>query len=122
MRLEDATKEELMWWIRKNAVRLYFDERRFESDILFRRSQLAIDKSRVAGERYTAALVKYSDLLKPYEGQRIMDLPQSVITQGAKFEREMNVAAKDRDIANKEWERINRKIDLMMHKEEADHG
>lgn len=119
MKLEDATKEELVWWIKNNTFSLSFDEHRFESDILFRRSEQFIEKSHAAGERYSAALAKYTDLLKPYLGRQLTEVPDSVIKKGAALEREMKAASKEQDAAYKEWERLNHKIDATLNRKEA---
>lgn len=119
MKLEDATKEELVWWIKNNAFSLYFNEHRFESDILFRRSSQSIERSHAAGERCSAALVKYTDLLEPYLGRPLTEIPDHVIKKGAALEREMKAASKEQDTAHKEWERLNRKIDALMSRKDA---
>ena len=119
MKLEDATKEELVWWIKNNAFSLSFDERRFESDILFRRSAASTERGHAAGERYSTALVKYTDLLEPYLGRPLAEIPDCVIKQGAALEREMKAASKEQNVAFKEWERLNKKIDATLNRKEA---
>lgn len=121
MNLEDATKEELIWWIKNNSFVLSFDERRFESDILFRRSELSIEKAHAAGERYSAALVKYTDLLEPYQGRPLTEIPDYVIKKAAALEREMKAASKQQSAAHKEWEWLNQKIDKMLDRKESTH-
>lgn len=37
MKLEEATKEELIWWIRQHTFEISHALRHFESEILFRR-------------------------------------------------------------------------------------
>lgn len=121
MKLEGATKEELVWWIKSNSFAMSFDERRFESDILFRRSALSTERSHAAGERYSAALVKYTDLLEPYLGRPLTEIPDHVIKKGVALEREMKTASKEQNAAHEEWERLNRKIDAMLNRGEAPH-
>lgn len=121
MKLEDATKEELVWWIKNNCFVLSFDERCFESDILFRRLELSIEKAHAAGERYSVALVKYTDLLEPYRGRPLTEIPDHTIKKGAALEREMKAASKQQNAAHKEWERLNQKIDKMLDRKEATH-
>ena len=36
MKLEDATKEELIWWIKKHAFELKYELRHFGPDVMFR--------------------------------------------------------------------------------------
>ncbi len=95
MRLEDATKEELVWWIHENAIRLSHELKRFSADIMFRRHRAYEEKSSEAGERYRAALNNYEELLKPYYGKPIASIPRSVLEQGAALERKMQDAIRE---------------------------
>lgn len=50
MKLEDATKEELIWWIKKHAFELKYELRHFGPDVMFHRYQQFNDKAHSAGE------------------------------------------------------------------------
>lgn len=92
MRLEDATKEELVWWIRKNQFAFKYELKSFSSDILFRRSEAHQKKAREAGNRYLDALKQYEALMSPYNGQPLSQIPDEVIYQAADLSREMERA------------------------------
>lgn len=95
MRLEDATKEELIWWIKEHAVELKYELKNFESDIMFRRYRQFNDKAHSAGERYSKALAEYSALLSPYMGLPITSIPRDVCKKGANLEQIMLQASKE---------------------------
>lgn len=95
MKLEDATKEELVWWIREHAFELHYELEHFESDIMTRRYRQFNDKAHSAGERYSEALTEYAQLLSPYRGQKISSIPRDVCKKGAELEQIMQQAAKE---------------------------
>lgn len=49
MKLEEATKEELIWWIRQHTFEISHALRHFESEILFRRYKDYNAKAEIAG-------------------------------------------------------------------------
>ena len=92
MRLEDATKEELVWWIRKNQFTFKYELKSFSSDILFRRSEVYRKKAREAGDKYLDALKQYESLMSPYNGQPLSQIPAEVIYQAADLSNKMEHA------------------------------
>ena len=92
MRLEDATKEELVWWIRKNQFAFKYELKSFTNDILFHRSEAYQKKAREAGDRYLDALKQYEALMSPYNGQPLAKIPDEVIYQAADLSRKMERA------------------------------
>lgn len=110
MKLEDATKEELIWWIKEHAFALSFSPREFEADIMRRRHDAYIERADQCGEQYDQALKSYRMLLAPYMGKPLRDLPQNVLDRGANLERAMNEAQRERmrlwRLANKCMDRV----------------
>ena len=95
MKLEDATKEELIWWIKEHAFELKYELKHFESDVMFRRHRQFNNKAHSAGERYSKALAEYTALLSPYIGHPISSIPRDVYRKGTDLERIMHQAAKE---------------------------
>lgn len=95
MKLEDATKEELIWWIREHSVELRRAMGSFTSDIMFRRARQYNTKAGEAVEQYEKALADYRGLLAPYQGKPLSSLPRDVIQKGAELERVMTQAQKE---------------------------
>ena len=95
MKLEEATKEELVWWIRRHAVELHYELENFESDIMLRRMRQFNVKAHSAGECYSKALSEYSELLSPYMGQKISAIPREICKKAAELEQVMQKAAKE---------------------------
>ena len=96
MKLEDATKEELIWWIREHAFDLSYSLKRFEADIMLHRYDEYNAKAKLAGERFWSALSEWSSLLAPYNGERLSSIPEHVIKRAAALEKVMNSARKER--------------------------
>lgn len=95
MNLEEATKEELVWWIREHSFELHQAMKHFSSDIMLHRSQQYNEKAKLAGERYSKASAEYSELLSPYMGRKISEIPRDVCKKGAELEQVMLQAAKE---------------------------
>lgn len=51
MKLEDATKEELIWWIKEHAFALSLRPSEFEADIMRRRHDVYMERADRCGER-----------------------------------------------------------------------
>lgn len=69
MKLEEATKEELIWWIRQHTFEISHALRHFESEILFRRYKDYNAKAEIAGKQYEEAFIAHKALLEPYAGK-----------------------------------------------------
>ena len=95
MKQEDATKEELIWWIREHAFDLSYAMRRFEADIMLHRYDEYNAKARMAAERFSTALSEYNSLLVPYNGKRLSSIPEHVIKRAASLEKVMNCANRE---------------------------
>ncbi|WP_294514264.1 hypothetical protein [uncultured Intestinimonas sp.] len=95
MRLEDATKEELIWWIQGHAFDLSYSLKRFEADIMLHRYDEYNAKARLAGERFSSALSEYNSLLAPYNEERLSSIPEHVIKRAAALEKVMSSASKE---------------------------
>lgn len=78
MKLEDATKEELVWWIRQHSFELSHALKRFDADILFHRSEGYRLKAEEAGKRYKQAVAEYNEILNPYFGKPIASIPTHI--------------------------------------------
>lgn len=92
MKLEDATKEELIWWIREHAFELSRRLDRFEADILFHRHEQYNAKAALAGEQFRRAFAEYCELLEPYNGKPLLSIPEHVVKRGAELEKAMKKA------------------------------
>lgn len=95
MKLEEATKEELIWWIQQHAFDLSYSLKRFEADIMFHRYDEYNHKAKLAGEHFSSALSEYTSLLAPYNGERISSIPKHGINRAAALEKVMNSASKE---------------------------
>ena len=85
MKLEDATKEELIWWIKEHSFALSYRPSEFEADIMRHRHDVYMEKADKCGEQYDEALKSYQTLLTPYLGKPLGLLPKDVLDQGARL-------------------------------------
>lgn len=95
MKLEEATKEELVWWIKEHSFELRKAMGSFSAYIMFYRSKQYNAKAEAAGTRYSKAMEEYRNLLAPYLGKPLSSLPREVIKKGAELERAMTQAQKE---------------------------
>ena len=95
MKLEEATKEELVWWIKEHSFELRRAMGSFSADIMFYRSKQYNAKAEAAGARYSKALEEYRNLLAPYQGKPLSSLPREILKKGAELERAMTQAQKE---------------------------
>ncbi|MFA9464063.1 MAG: hypothetical protein ACERKN_07190 [Velocimicrobium sp.] len=117
MKLEDCSKEELIWYIKN---RTFTDFNRIESDILFRRIDLTIVKQEEVGEKADKALGKYIELMQPYEGKKYLDIPDAVIKKASEAMKEWKKLTEQSNRLHKQWEKINAQIDNIQR--EGEHG
>lgn len=117
-RLEQMTRADLIWMIR------YIGQKSAEGDILIQRAmeelrfwqeQKRIDRAREAAERANAAHKRIIEILSPYDGMRLIDIPREAMLQAAEAEQE--AAAADR-----EWDRLMGTGLQKKKKEKSDHG
>lgn len=93
--LRDLTKEELIECIEHalehNSSAKYWFEWHLIT-IADRRRQKKIDEDAAKGDRWIALQNEYTELLKPYKGKTVGELPADVIEKGAALEREIKKA------------------------------
>lgn len=114
MKLEDATKDELIWWINKNQFQFKYELKRFTSDIFYRRSVVFQEKAKEEGLKYLESLEHYKNLLKPYAGRPVSAVPNEVLHRIEALEREIVRASNAR---NKAWETSRQWFDRAVSEE-----
>lgn len=105
MRLEDATKGELLWWLREGPGALACDEEEIIRDIVQRRAEQAFERSQAAAARYERALERFVSIRKPYCDAPLAQIPNAVLEACADLEAEMQAAGKDEEQYYKEYAR-----------------
>lgn len=98
MRLEDCTKEELIWLIQRRCPHIAKD---FEFDILTHRDEENQKAASEAFERASNALGEYCDIIRPYEGKPLSSMPESVINKAT-------AKIKIRETALKEYAKLEK--------------
>lgn len=114
MKLEEATKEELIYWIELHEWKLASELKGFEKDILFYRIQKNSKEHKELFARYSETLSAYIEFLKPYDNISIIDIPKDVLNKGVKLERELKDLNKKLQKKEKEWSKYNKKIDEIL--------
>lgn len=93
--LRDLTKEELIYCIEhslehNSSAKFWFECRLL--DIADKRRGKKLKEDEEKGNKWINLMKEYEELLKPYKGVKIGDLPADVIAKGAKLERKIKKA------------------------------
>lgn len=85
MTLSDCTKTDLLWVINQLCSRCLFDgEYCLEqtlTDLFFKKEQDRLDRAREYAEIADTARKRWVELMAPYDGWRLLDIPVDVIRQ-----------------------------------------
>lgn len=85
MKLSDCTKADLLWVIEQLCDRYLFDgEYCLEqtlTDLSFKKEQDRLDRAREYAEIADTARKRWVELMAPYDGWRLLDIPVDVIRQ-----------------------------------------
>ena len=92
MRLEDATKEELVWWIRRHEFAFRRELCGFGTEILTRRMNQHHAKADEAFGRYIAAVTEHTELLAPYTRMTLDEMPRKIYHRCVALEGEIKRA------------------------------
>ena len=109
MTLNQCTKEELIFIIKRMAFRSYF--KRAEEEIEYLLSEVKYERQKKLlkeAENWNTISAdcrnKYLEILKPYEGKRVIDVPLEVVKEAEKV-------LKDAQFADKKWDECMKKLD-----------
>ena len=84
MKLEDCTKEELIYLLNRRCWSYISSTSELEFDVLMYRSEQTNKAMGHEAGKEAEALAKYSELLKPYAGERLVDIPENIIKKASK--------------------------------------
>lgn len=104
MKLESFTKEELIFWLRTHSFN-GSSEDKIISDLLYERSHKLEQKRDKAQDEFFAVWKEYNELLKPYEGKHLSEIPTKTIHYGAGLEAKMKRLKATMDKIQKEYDR-----------------
>ena len=116
MKLEDLTKDELVWVIQARCLRTAAD---FECDILMRRND-AIEQA--ASAELTQALTsreEYAKLMNPYSGKALVNIPTSVIDEAPEQANASDAAMQIYGRLSKQSRSLQSRIDRILAKSES---
>lgn len=96
MRLSECTKAELLWVI-KRLCSHYLDQGNYYLartliDLEYEREKKRIDDAEKYAETAANATERYVQLMRPYEGQHLTDIPLAVLEEAEAILKEMNAA------------------------------
>ncbi|WP_373164502.1 hypothetical protein [Agathobaculum sp. Marseille-P7918] len=101
MNLSDCTKADLLWII-KTMCKYDLSDRNLRlalNDLEFEKEQERLDRADQALQTASAALQRYIELLKPYEGMPLLEVPMDVLQQA-------DAALAESRAANKQWAKL----------------
>lgn len=110
MKLEDCTKEELIFYIKQNGL---LSERELTSEVLFFRADKALEDEHQLYLNADKHFNNYMSLTQPFIGKPVRDIPDDIIKKSAKeFELYTEYSRKS-ECARKRWRRIQQQIDKL---------
>ena len=101
MRLSDCTKADLLWII-KTMCKYDLSDRTLRlalNDLAYEKERERIDRADQLVKTARDASQRYIELLKPYEGMPILDVPLDVLNQA-------DAALAESRAANKQWAKL----------------
>ncbi len=101
MNLSDCTKADLLWLI-KQICKDELSDHRLQwalNDLEWEKERERLDRADQARQAASAASQRYVELLKPYEGMPLTDVPMDVLQQA-------DVAMAESRAANKQWAKL----------------
>lgn len=103
MKLKDCTKSELIWVIEQAERHSLSDISHYIemalNDLKYKRDMERIEKAKEQAEISNKAAMEYVEILKPYEGQKIIDIPIEVLEKA-------DSALKRSSKANQKWAKL----------------
>lgn len=101
MKLSDCTKADLLWII-KTMCKYDLSDRNLRlalNDLEYEKEQERLDRADQALQTASAAFRRYIELLKPYEGMPLIEVPMDVLQQA-------DAALAESRAANKQWAKL----------------
>lgn len=114
MKLEEATKEELIYWIKQHNFKLREELKNFESDILFYKIERNLAEQEKLHKMYRETVAKYNELVKPFDGVPIGDVPQDILDKAIQLQEKMSNINKKSQKKEKEWRKYNKRQDEIL--------
>lgn len=104
LRLKDCNKDDLIWVINRILQRTCLDNRDIEleralNDLWYEKEKERINKSEKLAEVAKQKWDEYIDILKPYDGCKLIDIPVNIVEKATK-------AYNDALSADKKWMKI----------------
>lgn len=110
MRLEDATKEELIYIIKCHS----FVFKNFEVDILNFRIEKILEEQEQLNKRYKEARDEYVRIVKIFNDTPIKDIPEETFDKGIQLSDELTSLQKKISKKEKEYEKYSKMQDRIL--------
>ena len=105
MTLKGCTKEELLWIIdylcKRSVFGLDYDILQALNEIAFRREEKRLDEANRLNQLSIQARLRAAELLEPYNGKSIVDIPHEIVKQAGS-------AIEEAQILDKKWDQLMR--------------
>lgn len=111
MKLEDCTKEELIWYIKTYKI---YDEKELIFQVLLNRARVTSNLAYQAEAEACKALEQYTEALMPYEGCGYNKVPDKVIMNATRAFKEYGKYTEASNRYHHQYERIQKQIDKLL--------
>lgn len=105
--LEKLSRADLIWLIseiKRHVGGVYAVERAY-NELKFKKARDTSDKAYECGKKACECVSRYVELMKPYEGKRVIDIPSGVLIEAQKALEERIRLEAEYDKYNREHER-----------------
>lgn len=110
MKLEDATKEELIHIIKSHS----FVFKNFEADILNFRIEKVLEEQEQLNKKYKETYSEYRKLIKIFNDTPIKDIPEETFDKGIQLSDELTSLQKKISKKEKEYEKYSKMQDRIL--------
>lgn len=111
MKLEDISKDELIYLIRQRCICNLDD---IEFDVLMYRAEKCREEAKKNGERANGLLGNYIDLLKPYAGKQLFTIPDTTIKRANEAMGQREECLKKERRKEAEYNKLHKRIDEIL--------
>ena len=111
MRLEDCTKEELIYLLRERAL---YDSKHVETDVLLFRSDRCVRNEAKYNEEASRALDLYTTLIKPYAGRPVSEVPDRVWRKAREAFNAYKMYSRKGECESNRWDKLQKRLDELL--------
>jgi hypothetical protein len=116
IKLEDCTKSELIWFIKR---RCFYEIKDLEFDVLMHQAEETQKASSEELKKSNDALGRYIEVLKPYEGKPPSSIPDFLLHKATTEMEIRETAIKRYELMEKRYKALQARIDVLLKEKDG---